>query len=38
MIDLPTPDYARNMRVIAHSDHGERADGMQLRVHRGTRT
>jgi len=35
MIDLPTPDYARNMRVIAHSDQGGRADGMQLMVHRG---
>lgn len=35
MTDLPKPDYARNMRVIAHSDQGGRADGMQLMVHRG---
>lgn len=35
MIDPPPPDYARNMRVIAHSDQGGRADGMQLMVHRG---
>lgn len=35
MIDLPKPDYAHNMRIIAHSDQGGRADGMQLMVHRG---
>ena len=35
MTDLPTPDYARNMRVIGHSDQGGRPDGMQLMVHRG---
>ncbi len=33
--DLPTPDYARNMRLIGHSDQGGRADGVQLMVHRG---
>jgi hypothetical protein len=35
MTDLPTPDFARNMRVIGYSDQGGRADGMQLMVHRG---
>jgi hypothetical protein len=33
--DLPTPDYARNMRLIGRSDQGGRADGVQLMVHRG---
>jgi hypothetical protein len=33
--DLPTPDYARNMRLIGHSNQGGRADGVQLMVHRG---
>ena len=33
--DLPTPDYAQNMRLIGHSDQGGRADGVQLMVHRG---
>jgi len=35
MQDLPTPDYARHMRLIGHSDQGGRADGVQLMVHRG---
>jgi hypothetical protein len=35
MTDLPTPDYARNMRIVGHSDQGGRPDGMQLMVHRG---
>jgi hypothetical protein len=35
MTDLPTPDYARNMRIIGYSDQGGRPDGMQLMVHRG---
>jgi hypothetical protein len=35
MTDWPQPDYARNMRIVAHSDQGGRADGMQLMVHRG---
>jgi hypothetical protein len=35
MNDWPQPDYVRNMRIIAHSDQGGRADGMQLMVHRG---
>jgi hypothetical protein len=33
--DLPTPDYARNMRIIAHCDQGGRPDGVQIMVHRG---
>lgn len=33
--DLPTPDYARNMWLIGHSDQGGRADGVQLSVYRG---
>lgn len=33
--DLPAPDYARNMKLIGHSDIGERGDGLQLMVHRG---
>lgn len=35
MTDFRAPDYARNIRVISHSDQGGRADGMQLIVHRG---
>lgn len=33
--DLAKPDYARNMRVIGHSDQGGRPDGVQLMVHNG---
>jgi hypothetical protein len=33
--DLPKPDYARNMRIIGHSDQGGRPDGVQVMVHRG---
>jgi hypothetical protein len=33
--DLPTPDFARNMKLIGHSDIGGRGDGLQLMVHRG---
>lgn len=33
--DLPTPDFARNMRLIGHSNIGGRGDGLQLMVHRG---
>lgn len=29
------PEYARNMRIVGHSDQGGRPDGMQLMVHRG---
>jgi hypothetical protein len=35
MTDLPKPDYARNMRLIGHSDQGGRSDGVQIMVHRG---
>lgn len=35
MPDLPTPDHARNMRIIGHSDQGGRPDGVQIMVHRG---
>jgi hypothetical protein len=35
MSDLPKPDYARNMRVVGHSDQGGRPDGVQIMVHRG---
>jgi hypothetical protein len=34
MTEIATPDYARNMRIIGHSDQGGRPDGMQLMVHR----
>ena len=33
--DVPKPDYAHNMRIIAHSDQGGRPDGVQIMVHRG---
>jgi hypothetical protein len=33
--DLPQPDYAKNMRLIGHSDQGGRPDGVQLMVHGG---
>ncbi len=35
MIELPRPDYSRNMRLIGHNDQGGRPDGVQLMVHRG---
>ena len=35
MTDLPQPDYARNMRIVGHSDQGGRPDGVQIMVHRG---
>ena len=34
MVDI-VPDYAKNIRLIGHSDQGGRADGVQLMVHRG---
>ncbi len=34
MTDL-VPDYARNMRLIGHSEQAGRSDGVQLMVHRG---
>jgi hypothetical protein len=33
--DLPKPDYAKNLRLIGHSDQGGRPDGVQLMVERG---
>ncbi|MEH6523541.1 LVIVD repeat-containing protein [Sulfitobacter sp.] len=33
--DLPTPDYAKNMKLIGHSDQGGRPDGVQLMVNKG---
>ena len=33
--DLPKPDYARNMRIVGHTDQGGRPDGVQVMVHRG---
>jgi hypothetical protein len=35
MTDLPTPDHARNMRLLGHCDQGGRADGVQIMVERG---
>ena len=35
MSDLPTPDYARNMKLIGHSDQGGRPDGVQIMVNKG---
>ena len=34
-VDLPQPDYARNMRLVGHCDQGGRPDGVQIMVHRG---
>lgn len=33
--DLPTPEYARNMKLIGHSDLAGRPDGVQLMVNKG---
>lgn len=33
--DLPKPDYAKNMKLIGHSDQGGRADGVQLMINKG---
>ncbi|HZT24994.1 MAG TPA: hypothetical protein VFA57_04745, partial [Pseudolabrys sp.] len=35
MTDLPKPDYARNMRIVGHTDQGGRPDGVQVMVHKG---
>src|SRR5262249_26300834 len=35
MTDLPTPDFAHNMRLIGYSDQGGRPDGVQIMVERG---
>lgn len=32
---LPATEYARNMKLIGHSDQGGRGDGLQVMVHRG---
>lgn len=34
-MSVPEPDFARNMRLIGHSDQGGRGDGLQVMVHRG---
>ena len=33
--NLPTPDYAKNLKLIGHSDQGGRPDGVQLMVNKG---
>ena len=33
--NLPTPDYAKNMKLIGHSDQGGRPDGVQLMINKG---
>ena len=33
--DILKPDYARNMRIIGHSDQGGRSDGVQVMVSGG---
>lgn len=33
--DLPKPDYARNLKIIGHSDQGGRPDGVQLMINKG---
>jgi hypothetical protein len=33
--DIPQPQYARNMKLIAYSDQGGRPDGCQIMVDRG---
>jgi hypothetical protein len=33
--DLPSPDYAHNMRLVGYCDQGGRPDGVQIMVHRG---
>jgi hypothetical protein len=35
MNEPPKPDYARNMRIVGHSDQGGRPDAVQVMVHRG---
>ena len=35
MTDLLTPDYARNMRILGHSDQGGKMDGCQIMVSNG---
>lgn len=33
--NLPEPDFARNMKLIGHTDQGGRPDGVQLMVNKG---
>ena len=33
--DLPKPDFARNMKLIGHTDQGGRPDGVQIMVNKG---
>ncbi|MGA7485979.1 MAG: hypothetical protein WBW74_03440 [Xanthobacteraceae bacterium] len=33
--ELPSPEYARNMRLVGYCDQGGRPDGVQIMVHRG---
>lgn len=33
--DLPATEYAKNMKLIGHSDQGGKGDGLQVMVHRG---
>ena len=35
MSELPKPDFARNMRILGHTDQGGRPDSVQVMVHRG---
>jgi hypothetical protein len=35
MTDLLTPDYAKNMRILGHSDQGGKMDGCQIIVSNG---
>src|SRR4029079_320508 len=32
---LPPPEYARNMRLVGHSDQGGRCDGVQIMIQDG---
>lgn len=33
--DLPKPDFAKNMKLIGHTDQGGRPDGVQMMVNKG---
>jgi hypothetical protein len=35
MVSDIKPDYAKNIKLVGHSDQGGRGDGVQLMVHRG---
>jgi len=34
-VELPRPDFARNMRLVGHTDVGGRPDGVQIMVNKG---